>query len=96
MPTNITRQALSSEVLQVVVRSTSTLSSQTVTMAVVPSDEEPESGDFGAASWIGTAGTTRTAQKAAATYTVGSYDVYVKVVDVAESPVLYAGRMLVT
>lgn len=95
MPTTITRQALSSEVIQVVVRATVTLNAQTVTIAVVPADEEPESGDFAAASWIGTSGTTRTAQKAAATYTRGTYDIYVKVAD-SETPVLYAGRMLVT
>lgn len=94
MPTNITRQALSSEVLQVVVRSSSTLSAQTVTIAVVAADTEPVGGDFTAATWIGTAGTTRTAQKAAATYARGSWDVYVKVVD-TDTPVIYAGRMLV-
>lgn len=94
MPTNIQRQALSSEVLQVTVRSNRTLTSQTVTMAVVPADQEPVGGDFGAASWIGTASTTRTAEKSAATYAVGSWDVYVKIVDSPETPVLYAGRML--
>jgi hypothetical protein len=93
VPTEITRESLSSEVLNVVVRAAETLTA-TVTMAVVVAGVEPQSGDFGAASWIGTAGTTRTAQKAATTYAQGSYDVYVKVAS-TEVPVLYAGRMLV-
>lgn len=94
MPTNITRESLSSEVIQVVVRATVTLSAQTVAMAIVEAGTEPESGDFAAVSWIGTASTTRTAQKDAATYSPGSWDIYVKVTD-TEVPVLYAGRMLV-
>lgn len=96
MPTNIQRQALSSEVLQVLVRSTTELNAQTVTIAVIPADTEPVLGDFGAASWIGTAARSRTAEKATTTYAVGSWDVYVKVADSPETPVLYAGRMLVT
>lgn len=95
MPTNITRESLSSEVLQAVVRATVTLNAQTVAMAVIPAGTEPVGGDFSAVSWIGSAATTRTAQKSATTYAAGSYDVYVKVTD-SEVPVLYAGRMLVT
>jgi hypothetical protein len=95
VPTNITRESLSSEVIEVVVRSNVTLNAQVVSMAIVAAGTEPVGGDFAAVSWIGTAGTTRTAQKSAAAYAQGSYDIYVKVVD-TEVPVLYAGRMLVT
>lgn len=95
MPTNITRESLSSEVLQAVVRATVTLNAQVVAFAIIPAGTEPVGGDFAAVSWIGSASTTRTAQKSAATYTAGSYDVYVRVTD-TEVPVLYAGRMLVT
>lgn len=95
MPTNITRESLSSEVIQVVVRATVTLSAQVVAMAIVAAGTEPSGGDFSNVSWIGSAATTRTAQKSATTYTAGSYDIYVRVTD-TEVPVLYAGRMLVT
>lgn len=95
MPTNTSRQAISSEVLQVVVQSPVTLSAQTVTMAIITAGTEPVLGDFAAVSWVGDAGTTRTAQKSATTYTAGSYDIYVRVIAASESPVLYAGRMLV-
>ena len=94
MPTNIVRESLSSEVLQVVVRATVTLNAQTVAFAIVPKGTEPVGGDFANVSWIGTAGTTRTAQKSATTYAAGSWDIYVKVTD-TEVPVLYAGTMLV-
>lgn len=94
MPTNITRQALSSEVVRVVVRANVTLNAQTVAMAIIEAGTEPAPGDFSNVSWIGTAGTTRTAQKSATAYTAGSYDIYVKVTD-TEVPVMYAGRMLV-
>lgn len=94
MPTNIVRESLSSEVLEIVVRATVTLSSQPVSMAVVAAGTEPVGGDFSTVSWIGDAAKIRTAQKSATTYSAGSYDVYVKVVG-TETPVLYAGRMLV-
>lgn len=95
MPTNIVRESLSSEVLQVVVRATVTLNAQTVAMAVIPKGTEPVGGDFSNVSWIGSASTIRTAQKSATTYSPGSYDIYVKVTD-TEVPVLFAGTMLVT
>jgi hypothetical protein len=95
VPTNITRESLSSEVLQAVVRANVTLNAQVVKMAIVPAGTEPVSGDFAVVSWIGSAATTRTAQKAAAAYAAGSWDIYVQVTD-TEVPVLYAGRMLVT
>lgn len=94
MPTNIVRESTSSEVLQAVVRSTITLDAQAVAFAVVVAGTEPGPGDFSAGSWLGSANTTRTAQKSATTYTAGSWDVYVKVTD-SEIPVIYAGRMTV-
>lgn len=94
MPTNITRESLSSEVIQVVVRAAVELDAQAVAMAIVAAGTEPVGGDFSAVSWIGEAATIRTAQKSATTYTQGNYDIYVKVTD-TEVPVLYAGRMLV-
>ncbi len=94
MPVNIQRQALSDEVLRVTVYSPVDLDAQPVAMAIVDAGTEPSGGDFDSVTWIGTAGSTRTAQKATATYSVGSYDIYVKVTD-DEIPVLYAGRMLV-
>lgn len=94
MPTNIVRESLSSEVLQIVVRATVTLNAQTVAFAIIPKGTEPVSGDFSNVSWIGSAATTRTAQKSATAYAAGNYDVYVRVTD-TEVPVLYAGSMLV-
>lgn len=95
MPTNITRESLSSEVIQVVVRSSVTLDTQPVAIALVDAGTEPVGGDFDTAFWQGSASTTRMAQLGAAAYSPGSYDIYVRVTDV-EVPVLYAGRMLVT
>lgn len=94
MPVNIQRQALSDEVLQITVYSPVELDDQVVEMALVDAGTEPSGGDFAAVSWIGAAGTVRTAQKASAAYTAGSYDIYIRVTD-DEIPVLYAGRMLV-
>lgn len=96
MPTNITRESLSSEVLQVVVQATVELDAQDVDIAVIPAGTEPISGDFDPATWLGAdPGFTRTAELPAASYAAGSWDIYIRVTD-TEVPVLYAGRMLST
>lgn len=94
MPVNIQRQALSFEVLQITVYAPVELDAQVVEMALVDAGVEPVNGDFDAVAWIGDPGTTRTAEKTADSYAIGSYDVYIRVTD-AEIPVLYAGRMVV-
>jgi hypothetical protein len=55
-----------------------------------------------AAEWTGTAGTTRTAatsdpvELTAAAYPLRNYEVYVKVTDTPEVPIIHAGTLVIT
>jgi hypothetical protein len=95
--TEIFRSNVSSEYLQIQVSGNLLLGSQGVKMAVIPAGDILESSDLASVSWASaTPAYANTARKSATTYAVGSYDIYVQVVDSPEIPVLYAGRMLVT
>ena len=68
----------------------------TVQLCIVVDDAEPAG--FVAASWQGTAGTTRVAQSDAVhTYsTSGKHQIYAKLTDAPEAPIVLCGTVTVT
>lgn len=95
MAATIQRAPGSTEYIQVNITANVTLGGQTVSIAVVPADETPTAPDFIASTWVTDDGTTCTARAPAVTYALGAWDVYAKVVSGMETPVIYAGRMVV-
>lgn len=86
--------------LKVTVRGDITLDQQEVTVILADPGVRPDVADEQAATWVGTAGTTRVCQVLIGTpggYDVqpGEYEVYVRIFDNPEIPLIPAGMVTV-
>ncbi len=95
-----TMPSISIEYVRVPVTASVVLDTQVVEMALTASTSAGQAPavptTWQAATWVGTAGTTRSARLLIGPLAAGTYDVWIKFTDSPEAPARVAGKVTVT